>query len=132
MPSVMFQLVISFVAAFWMQRNTTLSTEKSSFFLDIFSHTHSTFSCWRFVTLCGWNMDQFVILSFPSSLPGGSIFGALFGGIGLGVLLEPCDSSDVDDGDDTASDVCIRFSMISDMKSRNDMQELGSSFEKVT
>jgi len=44
----MFQQVISCVAAFWMQRNTTVSTEKSSLFLDIFSHTHSTFSCWRF------------------------------------------------------------------------------------
>ena len=49
----------------------------------------------------------------------GTFFGALVG-VGLGVLLEPCDSSD-DDGDDTASDVCIRFSVISDMKSRNDM-----------
>ena len=37
----MFQSVISGVATFWMQRNTTLSTEKSSFLLDIFSHTHT-------------------------------------------------------------------------------------------
>ena len=58
--------------------------------------------------------------------------GARFGGVGVGVLLEPCDLSDVDDNDDTASDVCIRFSVISDMKTRNDMQELGLSFEKVT
>ena len=51
----------------------------------------------------------------------------------MGVLLEPCDSSDDDDGgDDTASDVCIRFSVISDMKSRNDLRELGLFFEKVT
>jgi len=51
-------------------------------------------------------MDQFVILSFPSSLPGGSFFGVRFVGVGVGVLLEPCDSShDDDDGDDTASDV---------------------------
>ena len=52
----------------------------------------------------------------------------------MGVLLEPCDSSDDDDddGDDTASDVCIRFSVISDMKSRNDLQELGLFFQKVT
>jgi len=62
----------------------------------------------------------------------GSFFGAHFGGVGVGVLLKPCDSSDVDDGDITASDVCIRFSVISDMKSRNDMQELGLSFVKVT
>ena len=59
----------------------------------------------------------------------GSFFGAHFGGVGVGVLLKPCDSSDVDD---TASDVCNRFSVISDMKSRNDMRELGLSFEKVT
>ena len=61
------------------------------------------------------------------------MFGARFGGVGVGVsvLLKRCDSSDVDD-DDTASDVCIRFSVISDMKSRNDMGELGLSFEKVT
>jgi len=51
--------------------------------------------------------------------------------VGVVVLLEPCDSSD-DDGDDTASDVCIRFSVIFDMKSRYDMWELGLFFEKVT
>jgi len=39
--SVTFQRVISCVAAFWMQRNTTLSTGKSSFFLDIFWHKHT-------------------------------------------------------------------------------------------
>ena len=70
--------------------------------------------------------------SFPSSLPGGSFFGARFVGVGVGVLLEPCDASDDDDGDDTASDVFIRFSAISDMKSRNDLRELGFFFEKVT
>ena len=37
----MFQCVISCVAVFWMQRNTTLTTEKSSFFLDTLSHTHT-------------------------------------------------------------------------------------------
>ena len=51
----------------------------------------------------------------------------------MGVLLEPCDPSDDDDGgDDTASDVRIRFSVISDMKSRNDLWELGLFCEKVT
>jgi len=65
-------------------------------------------------------------------VPGGSFFGAHFGGVGVGVQLEPCDSSDVVEGDNTASGVCIRFSVISDMKSRNDMRELGLSFEKVT
>jgi len=38
-------------------------------------------------------------------MTGGSFCWARFGGVGVGVLLEPCDSSDVDDGDDTASDV---------------------------
>jgi len=60
----------------------------------------------------------------------GSIFGARFGGVGVDVLLEPCDSSDVDDGDDRESDVCVRFSVISDMKSRNDLWELELFFEK--
>ena len=44
----------------------------------------------------------------------------------MGVLLEPCDLSHDDDGDDTASDVCIRFCAISDMKSRNDLWEYWS------
>jgi hypothetical protein len=49
--------------------------------------------------------------NFPSSLPGGSLFGARFGGVGVGVLLESCDSSDdYDDGVDTSSLVCIKFS----------------------
>ena len=61
----------------------------------------------------------------------GVIFGARFVGVGVGVLLEPCDSSD-DDGNDTASDECIRFSVLSDMKSRNDLRDLGVFFEKVT
>ena len=69
-------------------------------------------------------------LVFHQACQGGSFFGARFGGVG--VLLEPCDSSDNNDGDDTASDVCIRFSVISDMESRNDLQELGLFFEKVT
>jgi hypothetical protein len=55
--------------------------------------------------------------NFPSSLPGGSLFRARFGGNGVGVLLESCDSSDDDDDDDddvdTSSLVCIRFSLTS-------------------
>jgi len=47
------------------------------------------------------------------------------------VLLERCDSSD-DDSGDTASDVCIRFAVISGMKSRNGLRELGVFFEEVT
>jgi hypothetical protein len=70
--------------------------------------------------------------SFPSSWPGGSFFGARFVGVGVGVLLKPCNLSDDDDGDDTAFEVFIKFSAISDMKSRNDLRELGLFFEKVT
>ena len=70
--------------------------------------------------------------SFPSSLPGVSFFGARFVGVGVGVLFEPCDLLDDDDSDDTASDACIRFPVISDMKCRNDLRELGLLFEKVT
>ena len=116
-----------------MQRNATLSTEKSSFFLDIFLHTRSTFSCWRFIIFLwveyGPVCDSLV---FHQACQGGSFFGARFVGVGVGVLLEPCDSSGDDDGDDTSSDVCSRLSVISDMKSRNDLRELGLFFEKVT
>jgi len=70
-------------------------------------------------------------LVFHQACQGGSFFGVRFVGVGAGVLLEPCDPSD-DEGDDTASVVCIRFSVISDMKSRNDLRELVSFFEKVT
>ena len=62
-------------------------------------------------------------LVFHQACLGGNFFGENFGGVYVGVLLEPCDSSDVDEGDDAASDVCIRFSVISDMKFRNDMWE---------
>ena len=71
-------------------------------------------------------------LVFHQACQGGHFLGARFAGVGVGVLLEPCDSSDDDDGDDTACDVCIRFSVISDMKSRNYLRELGLFFEKVT
>jgi len=78
-------------------------------------------------------MDQFVILYFSIKPARGIIFQGTFVGVGVGVLLEPCYLSyDDDDGDDTTSDVFIRFSVISDMKSRNDLQELGLFFEKVT
>ena len=59
---------------------------------------------------------------------GGLFFGARFGGVGVGVLLEPSDSSNDDDDDDTASVASIRFSVISDMKSRNDLRKLGLFF----
>ena len=73
-------------------------------------------------------------LVFHQACQGGSFFGARFVGVGVGVLLEPCDPSDNDDddNDDKSSDVCIRFSVISDMKSRNDLRELGLFFDKVT
>jgi hypothetical protein len=59
-------------------------------------------------------------------------FWGTFFWVGEGVLLEPYDSSDADDGDDTASDVFIRFSSISDMKFRDDLRELGLFYEKAT
>ena len=68
-------------------------------------------------------------LFFHQACQGGLFFGARFGGVRVGVLLEPCYSSNDDDGDDTASDACIRFSVISDMKSRNDLRDLGLFFE---
>jgi len=71
-------------------------------------------------------------LDFHQVCQRGHFLEARFFGVGVGVLLEPCDSSDDDDGDDRASDVCIRFSVISNMKSRNDLRELGLFFEKVT
>ena len=70
-------------------------------------------------------------LVFHQACQGGHFFGTRFVGVGVGVVLKPYNSSD-DDGDDTASDVCIIFSVISDMKSRNDLQEVGLFFEKVT
>jgi len=74
-----------------------------------------------------------VILYFSVKPARGVFFlGASFGGVGVGVLLEPSDSSNDDHGDGTAFDACIRFSVISDMKSRNDLRELGLFFEKVT
>jgi hypothetical protein len=47
---------------------------------------------------------------FPSSLPGGPLFGACFGEIGVDALLVTCNSSD--DGVDTSFVVCIRISVI--------------------
>jgi hypothetical protein len=48
---------------------------------------------------------------FPSNPPGVSVFGAYFGGIGVGVLLENCDSSD-DEPFDTCIVVCVIISHI--------------------
>ena len=94
--------------------------------LDIFVLTFYHFLWVEFGPVC----DSLV---FYQACQGGSFFGERFVGVGVGVLLQPCDSSyDDSDGDDTASDVCIRFFVISDMKSRNDFRELGLFFEKVT
>jgi hypothetical protein len=49
--------------------------------------------------------------NFPSSLPGGPLFGARFSRVDVGILLESCDSSD--DDVDTSSLLCIRFSLTS-------------------
>ena len=70
-------------------------------------------------------------LFFHQACQGGNFLGARFVALSVGVLLERCDSSD-DDGDDTAFDVFIILSVISDMKSRNDLREVGLFFEKVT
>jgi hypothetical protein len=70
-------------------------------------------------------MDQFVILSFSMKPDGEAFLGARFGGVSIGVLFETC-------GEYTASLVCIGFSVIPDMKSRNDLWELVLFFEKVT
>jgi hypothetical protein len=62
-------------------------------------------SCWCRLSLSVGCVPVYGAFIFPSSLPGGS----LFGGIGVGVLLETCDSSD--SGADT-SVMCIRISDI--------------------
>ena len=89
----------------------------------MFFRAHSTFSGWRFIIFLwveyGPVCDSLV---FHQTCQGGH-FWARFVGVGVGVLLEACDSSDDDDGDDTTSDVCIIFSVIYDMKSRNDLRE---------
>ena len=70
-------------------------------------------------------------LVFHQVCQGGHFLGARFVGVDVGVLCEPCDSSN-DDCDDRASYVYFIFSVISDMKSRNYLWELGLFFEKVT
>ena len=114
-----------------MQRNTTLSTQKSSFLIFFRAHTNNIFvlAFYNFLWVeYGPVCDSLV---FHQACQGGNFLGHVFFGVGVGALLEPCNSDD-DDGDDTASDVYIRFSVISDMKSRNDLPELGLFFEKVT
>jgi len=83
--------MISCVAAFWMQRNTTLGTEKYSFFLDIFSHTLDIFvlAFYHFLWVeYGPDCDSLV---FHQACQGGSFFGSHFGGVSVVVQLEPCD-----------------------------------------
>jgi hypothetical protein len=41
-------------------------------------------------------MHSLWFFNFPSSLPGGSLFGACFAGVGVGILLESDDDDDVD------------------------------------
>jgi hypothetical protein len=107
-----------------MQRNTTLSTENSGFFLDIISYTLDIFLL-AFYPLLWVEYGSVCDSLFFRQACQGVFFMARFGGVGVDVLLEPCDSSNDDDGDDTASGACIRFSVISNMKSRNDLRELG-------
>jgi len=84
------------------------------------------------VFFVGLVLGCFVGHVFQYACQGGSFLGARFFGVVVDVLLKLCDSSDNDEGDDTASDVCIRFFVISDRKSRNDLRELGLIFENVT
>ena len=78
-----------------------------------FAHTLDIFMLAFLSFFVGGIWTSWWFFSFPSSLPGGSFFGARFGGVGVGVLLKPCDSSDDDDDDDDdddmASDVCLDF-----------------------
>ena len=81
----MSQRVTPCVAAFWMQRNTTLSTEKSSFFLDIFfARTLDIFvlAFYHFLLMeYGPVCDSLV---FHQACQGGHFFGACFVGVGVG------------------------------------------------
>jgi len=79
-----------------------------SLFLDIFSHTHThtldifVLAFYHFLWVeYGPVCDSLV---FHKACHGVHFLGHS-SGVGVGVLLEPCDLSDVDDGDDTASDV---------------------------
>jgi len=104
------------------QEHHPLSTEKSSFFLDIFRARtrHFRAGIYHFLWVEYGPVCDSLVIHQAYQGGGGSFFGTRFVAVGIGVPLEPCDSSD-DDGDDAASDVCSRLSMISDMKSRNDL-----------
>jgi hypothetical protein len=79
----------------------------------IFFHIHTRHLCVGVLSFfVGGICRSLWFFNSPSSLPGGSLFGARFGGVGVGILLESCNSSD--DGDfDTSSLVCLRFSLTS-------------------
>ena len=63
------------------------------------------------VFLCRWDIYELWFFIFSSNLPGGPLFGARLGGIGVGIVLEPSNLSD--DGVDTSSFVCIRVALTS-------------------
>jgi hypothetical protein len=89
-----------------------MRSNKSRLFLDIFPYTHTTSSCRCLVFLCRRDMHEFMVFQFSIKPARWSHFRARLGGVGVGVLLESCNSSD-DDGVDTSSLVCIRFSLTS-------------------
>jgi hypothetical protein len=78
-----------------------MQTNQVSFFIVFCIHTrHLCFGVLSF--FFGGICTSFWFFTFPSSLPDGSLFGAHFSGIGLGILPETCDSPD-DEGVDTSS-----------------------------
>jgi hypothetical protein len=70
-----------------------MRADKSRFFLDIFPYTHSTSSCRCLVFLCRRDMHEFMVFKFSIKPARWVTFRAHFGGFGVGVLLESCDSS---------------------------------------
>jgi hypothetical protein len=90
-----------------MERNTALRESKFSFFLDIFLCTHATSSCWCPVFLCRWDMYEFMAFYFSIKPARWVTFRGRFGGIGVGLLFETCDSPDDEDVD--TSSVVLEF-----------------------
>jgi hypothetical protein len=110
----MFQCMISCVApSGWRGTPQCAQTNLVSFLIFFLIHTrHLCVGVSSFFV--GGICTSLWFFNFPSSLPGGSLFGARLGGVGVGVLLESCDSSDDDHDDvDTSLLVCIRFSLTS-------------------
>jgi hypothetical protein len=89
-----------------------MRANKSRFFLDVLPYIHSTSSCRCFVFLCRRDM-RIMVFQFSIKPARWVTFRGSFGGVGVGVLLESCDSSDDDSGVDTSFLVRTRFSLTS-------------------